>query len=404
MAFEFNFGGSDTDTSVRTTELDPQTEAMRGTLWDLGIDLAKRPFPAYPGPRIAGFTPAQIEAMNLIKGGTGTWKKPFDTAALMAEGVGAYNPADAPIRQVGAAPGVAGVDARRMDPITPIDITRIPGFAELMGMATGRTGTWDTAARAKYMNPLKDAYTTEINRQGDIARSRIGLQKNAQRAFGGSGHALQEAELDSTLTRERRLAEADAWDKAFSMYDRDTARTQAMAQALAALGMQGELANLGTRERTATSNLTAGMTADQLNASIAAGNRDALNAVMARNLEAAIGTDRFNITNDVNQQARVLQAAQMLRDLGIDAQSLTAKDFQALMGVGNVEQGMDQANLDLAKKDFDTEWNYPNEVLNMLLSIMRGTPYTSTVTTEGPGGSSSAQILGSLLAAYGLLK
>lgn len=403
MAF-LDFGGDDTNTSVRSTELDPQTEAMRGTLWDLGIDIAKRPFPAYPGPRIAPFTGTQTDAMNLIKGGTGLWKAPFDSATLMASGVGGYNPADAPIRQAGAAPSVAPVGVRRSDAVAPIDMSQVPGFDALLALATGRTGTWDAAARAKYMNPLKDAYTEEIGRQGDIARTRIGLQKNAQRAFGGSGHALQNAELDDTVVRQSRLAEADAWDKAFSMYDRDTSRATGAAASAAGLGMQGAQSNLGAALTTAGRNLEAARGADTTNASIASGNRDALNSVIARNLEAALGTDRFNITNDVNQQDRTLRAAEMLRGLGIDAQSLTAKDFQALMGVGNVEQGMDQANLDVARQDFKDEWAYPQEVLNMLLSIMRGTPYTQTTVSEGPGGSTGAQILGSLLAAYGLLK
>jgi hypothetical protein len=82
-------------------------------------------------------------------------------------------------------------------------------------------------------------------------------------------------------------------------------------------------------------------------------------------------------------------------------QQLNGIDLSQLLSIGGQQQGQDQKNLDVLTADFLRQQGYPQEQLNILLSALKGTPYSSSTTTTGPGGSTSAQNLGSLAALLG---
>lgn len=83
------------------------------------------------------------------------------------------------------------------------------------------------------------------------------------------------------------------------------------------------------------------------------------------------------------------------------AQQLEGIDLSMLLGIGGQQQQQAQRNLDVLNQDFERQQQYPLEQLNILLSALRGTPYSTTTTTTGPGGSTSAQNLGALASLIG---
>lgn len=101
------------------------------------------------------------------------------------------------------------------------------------------------------------------------------------------------------------------------------------------------------------------------------------------------------------------------RDLGAltDAQyRLGAADAASLGAIGTQQQGMDQANLDLAYQDFEQQRDYPRQQVDWLNSILRGLPHdtTTTSTEKGPlagaqyGPSNASTILGAISAIKGM--
>jgi hypothetical protein len=86
--------------------------------------------------------------------------------------------------------------------------------------------------------------------------------------------------------------------------------------------------------------------------------------------------------------ARQLQAGTQLGGLASLGQSMNYKDLAALDTVGQQRQGMNQANLDLANKDFENQKNYPKEQINWLSNVLRGQqmPSIQTIAQTAPLG------------------
>lgn len=103
-----------------------------------------------------------------------------------------------------------------------------------------------------------------------------------------------------------------------------------------------------------------------------------------------------------------LQAGEQLGTLGQLQSQLGLQDAAALEAVGSQQQAMDQASLDLAYQDFQSQLQYPQEQIDWLSSVIRGTPYdTTTTTTETapasvyqPSGISQLGALASALQGY----
>lgn len=96
-----------------------------------------------------------------------------------------------------------------------------------------------------------------------------------------------------------------------------------------------------------------------------------------------------------NQGQAFGQLAQMIPALG-DA------DMQRLYQMGEQRRQQTQQSYDTAYQDFQNQFNYPINALNVRTSVLAGTPYDRTSTTTAPGGSSSAQNLGAFATLAGL--
>jgi hypothetical protein len=195
-------GGKQTTTQTQTQSVDPEFKARALDVYSRAQTAADRPYQAYTGELVAGFTPQQQQAFGM-----------FGTAA--GAGQPAVSQAQALAGQVGAA-----------QPQT---------VAEAM---------------QAYQNP----YTQQVidTALGDIERSRLMAQEQnaAQairaKAFGGSRQGVVEAETNrAALEQAAKTAaglRASGFETAAGLGARDIAATQqAEAQRLAAAGTLGQL-------------------------------------------------------------------------------------------------------------------------------------------------------------------
>jgi hypothetical protein len=195
-------GGKQTTSQTQTQSVDPEFKARALDVYSRAQTAADRPYQAYTGELVAGFTPQQQQAFGM-----------FGTAA--GAGQPAVSQAQALAGQVGAA-----------QPQT---------VAEAM---------------QAYQNP----YTQQVidTALGDIERSRLMTQEQnaAQairaKAFGGSRQGVVEAETNrAALEQAARTAaglRASGFETAAGLGARDIAAAQqAEAQRLAAAGTLGQL-------------------------------------------------------------------------------------------------------------------------------------------------------------------
>jgi hypothetical protein len=99
------------------------------------------------------------------------------------------------------------------------------------------------------------------------------------------------------------------------------------------------------------------------------------------------------------------QAGRDLSALAQQQHELGAADATAIGAVGQQERALDQANLDLAHKDFEEQRDYPREQVDWMSNLVKNVPYdqSTTHTNTGPManldyGPSGGESIASLLA------
>jgi hypothetical protein len=101
--------------------------------------------------------------------------------------------------------------------------------------------------------------------------------------------------------------------------------------------------------------------------------------------------------------SRALQAAQVTSGLGGQAQQYGYNDVNALLGIGGLQQGLQQAQYDTATQNAQQQAAYPYQQLQWLSGIATGLGGASGTTTTGsqttPGPSLGQQLIGGGLAA-----
>lgn len=103
-------------------------------------------------------------------------------------------------------------------------------------------------------------------------------------------------------------------------------------------------------------------------------------------------------------QDQKINAAAGQAELGMNTQKAGLADAAALENIGRTQRGMDQANLDLAKSDFDAQRDWNKNQIGFFSNIVRGLPSaggTSTETkTAAPTGNPLSQLAGLGLGTY----
>lgn len=250
-----------------------------------------------------------------------------------------------PAQQIGAATQFAGAAGMRAG-----DINYIPSQFQ--------TGSFTQPGVAQsYMSPyyqnVVDIQAREARRQSDIERTKQQAQAVGQGAFGGSRSAILEAERQRNLGQniadiQARGSQA-AYEQAQNLYSAEQQR---------ALEAQ--------RQTEASRQYGAGLTLQGL-----------------------------------QQQ---LAAAQQLGGLG-QAQFAQQKDIiNALQGIGQQRQALDQQKLTMDYEDFLRQKKYPYEQLAFAKEMIAGVPTQTTQAIYQAPQSALAQVAGLGTALYGANK
>jgi hypothetical protein len=321
-----------TTTTIQKTELPAWLEDVTKENLRIADDISKRPYEAYSGERIAGFTPEQEEAFDYMKKGVGMTTPLFDRAAGVTSDVAAYSP--------------ERVKAGSMD------FERITAPSFLEGDINAYLNPYLSNVESAAISRLQDTSQQNINRLGDQAR--------AAGAFGGSRQGIAEG-----------VALGEAARSAGELSGKLRAAGFDTASAL----LQADQANA---LRAALANQQAGVTTGQANL-------DALMRAQLANQSA--GLQGANLR---------LNAAGQLGNVAQQSQASRLQDAGLLEQIGMQRQGLQQSLLDEAYGQFLEERNYPIDMLNLRLGATSATPYggTSTTTSTAPRQSGSGLLTG----------
>jgi hypothetical protein len=195
-------GGKQTTSQTQTQSVDPEFKARALDVYNRAQTVADRPYQAYTGELVAGFTPQQQQAFGMFERAATAAQPAITQAQELARRVGAYQP--------------------------------------------------QTVAQAMegYQNPYTqqviDTTLADIERSRQVAQGQGAARAVAARAFGGSRQGVAEAETNrAALEQSARTAaqlRSAGFETAAGLGARDIAAAQqAEAQRLAAAGQLGQL-------------------------------------------------------------------------------------------------------------------------------------------------------------------
>lgn len=321
----------------------PYVEDMLGRSQAL---TTQNPYQSYGGQRVSGFTPLQQASYT---GAAGMQPSRYLTeagrtinnAVSQATGAGYY------------APGEFNAGD------SPRDVS---------------ANLWGQGAATHYMNPymrsVVDIEKREATRQADMQAQRDGASAVGAGAFGGSRHAIVDAERDRNLMQLHGDIESrglnQAWQQAQNMFTSDQGRVQ-----------QGQLAN----QRAGLDWNSQRLTAQQL-------------GEQSRQYGAGMAMQGAQTT---------LAAADMLGNLGQNQYNQQLGILGLQNQLGTQMQTTQQAGLDAQYQDWQNRQNWPYRQLEFQNSMIRGLPIsqgTSTMYQAPP--SPLSQMAGIATAGYGI--
>lgn len=324
------------------------------------------PYTPYPYARVAGLTPDQLAAMEGVRGAQGIWRPYMDEAAGSARGIGSL--------AMSEAQRYAGGQGVPYDRVTaPTIASQVIGAAQFPG-----------ADIARYMNPYESLVTQQSIRALEDAAARQQASADARfassGAFGGSRQGLYDANLGSQVARGAgelaNTSRMQNYGNAQQMWTADANRLLQADVSNQTTGLTAAQANQNAMLRAAQGNQSAGLQAQQLGIS-----------ALGQLLQTGLG------------------AGTLMGNLGSAASTNAYRDTASLMGIGELQRGLDQSNLNTAYGDFKEQRDYPWTQLERLTGIVNGSPLSraTTQTQTSPGPSTWAQLLGAGLGLSGIL-
>ena len=353
-------------TSSLTTNQVPQylSDFIYNTLSG-AYQAAQEEYQPYKGPRIADFTPEQLNAMQMVTG---------------------QRPSSAPKEWTpyGSAAGASPASAETMSAMG----TAEPGADSFATSAPSPLPSGGVAT--SYMPQLQAAEQTAAK---SGALSTLGA---AQPYFDKAGKTLPGVISDYMNPYQKNVIETMGSE----------AQRQLQEKILPAIGdqftragqfgssRQQEIAQRGVRDIASDleANIGKQLAAGYTTAGTQAQNDLTRLASIGKEAGALTGTEEVNKANLANIQA----------GLGQKAQTLGLTGAAAIEGIGEQQRAMNQKNLDLAYKDFKEQENYPKEQIGWASDIVRGLPSgggTSSGATTSLGNTYSASPLASLASA-----
>ena len=347
----------------------------------------------------------------------------------------------------------AGIDPQALQ--SALAANQLSGSEGILGGLAGRgpgglqearsaalSGAGDITGRiSAFQDPFQqqviDAFTLEANRQGALQRQRAADAAVQQGAFGSSGAAIQQAELERNLAdvTQRNTASllSQGYGQALGAAEREAGRfgqlsgqlsgieqlqyqlpQNVAAQMQAGAAQRGALAQgLGAqnvqRQQLAQAYGQQGQQRQQLSAALgltAQQQRD--QALGYGQLAAGTGALAGQEAALAGQEAAIAGAGQQLggayAGLAGLSQQLPAQDIALLSQIGSQQQQQAQRNLDLQRQNILQQTYEPYQRIGYLGDILKGQPSTQSTLTQStdPRGNPLSQALGAGISLAGI--
>jgi len=243
----------------------------------------------------------------------------------------------------------------------------VPVMGQGIGGILGSAQAYDPNMAENYFNPYQKQVTQgglkEMNRQADIQRQGNAAQAVSAGAFGGTREGVQRAEFDrgvQDLMQQKIMQDyaqnyQQAQAAAMTGFEQQQGRQLAGGQALGQAGLQ--FGNLGEG--------IGGLTAQQAGVDISKGQ--------------ALG----------QLGGQMGQLGQQYGALGQATQQLGAADTALLAGLGGLERGIEQSQMDAIRTNQTQRAMAPYQQLGFLSDIFKGAPSTQMSLTAQSAPSAS---------------
>jgi hypothetical protein len=423
-------GSSSSGGGTQIQELPEWARPYAKSALEKGAAISETPYQKYNQPRIAGFSPMQLDAQKAAanmqtSGATGQGIGIAGQAAQQALGT---NYQGSGYGNQFQAPGAYQTGQFNADQVQNQDLNQY----QMRGPQQVRSQNFGNQAVEDYMSPymqnVVDVQQREAQRSADIAGTQRGAQAARSGAFGGSRQAVMEAEAARNLATQKGDIQATGQQAAFTnaqqQFNADQARRMQAQLANQGAGLTAGQANLqallGVQQLGATQDLQSQLANQQYGLQAQQLGEQSRQFGAGQGLQAAnLGAQYGQAANQLNEQSRQYGAGLGMQGLQTALQgagqlgSLGGQQFQQGMDInklqsayGGQEQALRQQGLSQAYSDFQDEKNYPYKQLGFMSDLIRGLPLgqqtTKTMYEPNPG---MAQQLGSIgMGAYGLSK
>lgn len=390
--------------------------------------VANLPYAQYTGPRIAGFTPGEQAGFAATQQAA-TAYQPFLQQAQTALGTagqttglgaaagdfakaGGMMGAAAAQPFFGQAAGMSGVTAAQ--PLFQAALPAIQRAGEASAVTAaqpflGAAARTFPQAAAEYMNPYTKAVVEQLGDVGMrqlqekylpaigqefIQAGQFGPGRGSSRMGEFGARALRD--VQQSVLAEQSKALQQGYAQAADIFGQDVARAAQLAGTVGQLSTAdyGRLLESGARVADVGAKLGQLTSEDAARLADIGKATGTLTAQDAQTL-ARIGESKGQLATQDAANLQSLASKYLAAAEG--AQTMGLRGAEAVTGVGAKERAMQQANLDLAYKDFLAQQQYPAEQVKFLSDILGGvqlpqtTVQTSTTTPAMPGGASAIQ-------------
>lgn len=342
--------------------------------------LGNRSYTPYQGQRVAGFTGDQQSAFNAVR------DLPNQYSGMVANANQALTNAATPVQAQG---------------YNPATFQAAQAQAAMMDGAQGYDPASGASNMAAYQNPyteqVVDAGLNDLNRSYQMALSGIGANATSSGAYGGGRHGVAQAEAAKNFMDSAGSLSANLRHTGFNT--------------AAGLGQQDAGSQNAARQFTAGSQNAAQSQNAQLGTQASLANAASQNAALEASANALNQGGQFNAqqANAVGQAnvGNQLAAGQGFGNLAGQTQNLGINNANALSGIGQQQQGLNQAGMDINYGDFLQEFNYPYQALALRQSAIGQTPLGSVgmqpVVSQGGSVGGLLGGLGGLASGIGAL-
>ena len=393
-------GGSSApqESTVTQTNLPEYAKPYYTSLLERGMYESARPYEAYPGQRLAQFSPLQGQAMQGIAGLQAPGQTGLATELATTVGLQPTNQGS----QIAAGFNPAAVQ-------TNYQASQFsPGYTAGNINADFQAGTLtDPNVISQYMNPYQQLVTDiqkrEATRVAAQQTPQIQAQATMSGAGGGTREALLMAENERNLMRQlgdiQATGDQAAYNQALQAFEADRGARLQQAQ----FGLEKYNAGEQARQRAAQMGMDAQA---QEEAARQAQEKFSLDTQQF-NTETQRQRAMLGLAGLESNQAALAQrlgAAELLGNLGGQQQGLDLERLNAMLQAGGQQQNLAQQSLNMGYEDFLRQQAYGKEQLAYLSALLQGTPIQLGTTTASYGKVPSVeqQLLGSGISALGL--